>query len=221
MARPVPPASPPALEAKFITSAALARQFPEPSGLEVVMMGRSNCGKSTLINRWLGRKALARTSSTPGRTRLVNFFGVVWAPGSEPMTVVDLPGYGYAAAPKAMVRSWEAMVGDYLEAERPDRLGLLLMDIRRGPQKEEKDLARWLKSLNIPFQVIATKADKLPQTRAKAALAALAKDLGGLAPPMAFSALTGQGREELIALVKERQALLKGPPPGAGPGDNE
>ncbi|MDR0621714.1 MAG: ribosome biogenesis GTP-binding protein YihA/YsxC [Deltaproteobacteria bacterium] len=199
------PLSPPALEAKFLVSATEPAHFPEPNGLEVIMMGRSNCGKSTLINRWLGRKSLAKTSATPGRTRLLNFFSVVWAPGFAPMTVVDLPGYGYAAAPKAMVRSWEAMVGDYLTAPRPNRLGLILLDIRRAPAREEKDLSRWLASLDIPHQIVATKADKISRSRQSVALALLAKELGGLGPPLAFSATSGQGREELIALVNARQ----------------
>ncbi|MDR1676987.1 MAG: ribosome biogenesis GTP-binding protein YihA/YsxC, partial [Deltaproteobacteria bacterium] len=177
-------------------------------GLEVALMGRSNCGKSSLINRWLGRKALARTSSSPGRTRLVNFFKVVWVPGADPMTVVDLPGYGYASAPKAMVQSWEDMVGQYLEADRPNRLALLLLDIRRGPQKEEKNLTKWLTKLNFPFQVIATKADKLPAGRQKTAVQTLASSLGGIGKPLSFSALTGQGREELISIVKQRQELI-------------
>jgi GTP-binding protein len=171
-------------------------------------MGRSNCGKSSLINRWIGRKALARVGATPGRTRLVNFFKVTWTPGSKPMTVVDLPGYGYAAAPKAMVESWRDMVAQYLEAQRPDRLALLLLDARRGVRDEETGLAKWLNSLGIPFLVIATKADKLSSGRVKGILSTLAKTLGGIGQPLAFSSVTGQGREELIALVKQRQDAL-------------
>jgi GTP-binding protein len=202
--------SPPAVEASFIVSAARADQFPPPAGLEVTLMGRSNCGKSSLINRWVGRKSLAVTSAAPGRTRLVNFFKVIWTPGSDPLTVVDLPGYGYAAAPKAMVGGWERLIGQYLESERPDRLALLLMDIRRQVRSEEKNLALWLRGLDFPYQVIATKADKIPRARALAALRALADDLGGIGLPMAFSSLTGQGREELISLVKRRQETVKG-----------
>ncbi|MDR1110918.1 MAG: ribosome biogenesis GTP-binding protein YihA/YsxC [Deltaproteobacteria bacterium] len=203
--------SPPAIEASFVLSAAKASQFPEPLGLEVALVGRSNCGKSSLINRWLGRRALARVGASPGRTRLVNFFRVVWRPMAEPMTVVDLPGYGYAAAPKAMVEGWKFLVGQYLEAERPNRLALLLMDIRRGAQREEEDLARWFGGLGFPFQVIATKADKIVAGRAKGVLDALWRTLGGLGRPMPFSSLTGQGREELIAFVAQRQLGVQGP----------
>ncbi|MDR0355724.1 MAG: ribosome biogenesis GTP-binding protein YihA/YsxC [Deltaproteobacteria bacterium] len=197
--------SPPAVEAVFLQSAAKAGQFPSPIGLEVALLGRSNCGKSSLLNRWLGRRALARVGAAPGRTRLVNFFRVVWNNGVPPMMVVDLPGYGFAAAPKAMVDSWRGMVADYLESGRGPQLALLLMDIRRGVQKEEKDLVRWLKNLGLPYQIIATKADKVSTGKCRQAVAELRKSLGGAAEPLAFSSLSGQGREELIALVLERQ----------------
>ena len=111
-----------------------------------------------------------------------------------------------------MVRGWEAMVGDYLSAPRPNRLGLILLDIRRPPAKEEKDLARWLASLNIPHQIVATKADKISRSRQLSALALLAKELGGLGQPLAFSSLSCQGREELIALVNARQSPPPSPP---------
>jgi GTP-binding protein len=202
MARPS--ATPPAVEALFQLSAASARQFPEPVGFEVAVLGRSNCGKSSLLNRWLGRKAMARVGGLPGRTRLANFFRVVFAQGDPPMLVVDLPGYGYAAAPKATVEGWRRLVGDYLSADRGPRLALLLMDIRRGVQDEERDLALWLSSLGLGFQVVATKSDKLPQARRRRALAGLDLELGGEA--LAFSSLTGAGREELIALVARTRA---------------
>lgn len=185
-------------------SAASKRQFPEPAGFEVAVLGRSNCGKSSLLNRWLGRKAMARVGGLPGRTRLANFFRVVFAPGDSPMLVVDLPGYGYAAAPKATVESWRRLVEDYLAAERGPRLALILMDIRRSVQDEERDLIGWLSSLGLDYQVIGTKSDKLSSSRRDKALAVLGRELGGR--PMSFSSLTGQGREELIELVAEARA---------------
>jgi GTP-binding protein len=204
VARAEPALSPPAVKAEFMLSAAQARQFPEPAGFEVAVLGRSNCGKSSLLNRWLGRKSMARVGGLPGRTRLANFFKVVFAPGDPPMLVVDLPGYGYAAAPKATVESWRRLVGDYLSADRGPRLALLLMDIRRGAQDEERGLASWLSSMGIDYRIVATKSDKLPSARRSKALAALAKDLGG--DPLSFSSLTGQGRERLIELVSRLQA---------------
>jgi GTP-binding protein len=172
-------------------------------GFEAALLGRSNCGKSSLLNRWLGRRALARVGAAPGRTRLINFFQVVWRVGEAPMHVVDLPGYGYAAAPKAMVESWRRLVEDYLQAERGPRLALILMDVRRGVQPEERRLADWLDELGLPFQVVATKADKLSGGRLTSSLAAIGRELGGL--PLAFSSLTGRGREELLALVERRR----------------
>jgi GTP-binding protein len=202
--------TPPAVSADFVVSAASARQFPEPLGFEVAVLGRSNCGKSSLLNRWLGRKSMARVGGIPGRTRLVNFFRVVFAPGDPPMLVADLPGYGYAAAPKATVEGWRRLVGDYLEAGRGPRLALTLMDIRRGAQDEERHLAGWLASLGLDFRVVATKSDKLPPARRQKALAALARELGG--EPLAFSSLTGHGREALIEAVARSRAAASARP---------
>ena len=198
-------AIPPAVEAAFILSAAKRKQFPEPASFEVPVLGRSNCGKSSLLNRWIGRRAMARVGGTPGRTRLANFFRVVFKPGDAPMLVVDLPGYGFAAAPKDMVDSWRSLLEDYLTADRGPRLALLLMDIRRAVQDEERDLAGWLASLGLGCQVVATKSDKLSPPKRRAALAAIGRELG--ASPLAFSSLTGQGREELITVVREARIL--------------
>jgi GTP-binding protein len=189
------------VEAAFLLSAAAKKQFPEPLDFEVFVLGRSNCGKSSLLNRWLGRKAMARVGGTPGRTRLANFFRVVFSPSDPPMLVCDLPGYGYASAPKATVEGWRTLLSDYLSAARGPRLALLLMDIRRKVQAEEINLAGWLASLSLSYQVVATKSDKLTPNARRKALKALGTELGG--SPLAFSSLTGQGREELISLVAE------------------
>jgi GTP-binding protein len=118
------------------------------------------------------------------------------------MYVVDLPGYGYAAAPKSTVDSWRKLVADYLAADRPPRLALLLMDIRRKPQQEEIQLVSWLESLKVEYQLVATKCDKLSKVQVRRSLADIGRILGGLKAPVAFSSLSGQGREELIDLVK-------------------
>ncbi|MDR1486605.1 MAG: ribosome biogenesis GTP-binding protein YihA/YsxC [Deltaproteobacteria bacterium] len=199
-------AYPPALEANFVLSAANYKQFPTPLSYEISLLGRSNCGKSSLINRWIGRKTLARVGAAPGRTRLINFFKVIWKTGVNPIYVVDLPGYGYAAAPKEMVESWRKLVTDYLSADRTPRLALLLMDIRRKPQKEELELVDWLKELRVDHQLIATKCDKLPKLKARRSLDAIYRDLGGINRPLAFSSLSGEGRDELIRLVENVQA---------------
>ena len=194
--------SPPALAADFIISAAAAGQFPEPELPELALLGRSNAGKSSLLNRWLGRRGLARVGATPGRTRLVNFFKVTWRKDWTPFLLADLPGYGYAAAPKAMVAGWRRLVGDYLESGRPLKMALLMMDVRRDPGQDEFDLLNWLDGLSIPAWLIATKVDKLGQAERSGRLKKIGKELTEALPaaraPLGFSATGGQGREELI-----------------------
>ncbi|UQZ88764.1 YihA family ribosome biogenesis GTP-binding protein [Deltaproteobacteria bacterium Smac51] len=206
---------PPALEADFIISAAAAHQFPEPELPELALLGRSNAGKSSLMNRWLGRKGLARVGATPGRTRLVNFFKITWNKGQPPFMMADLPGYGFAAAPKDMVAGWRKLVADYLESGRPLKMALLMMDIRRAPQDEEFGLLTWLNELSIPAWVIATKADKLSQAERSKRLnvikKAFAENLKLERPPLPFSATTGFGRNQLIETLIDSGLLTSGP----------
>ena len=194
---------PPAREVEFLVSAAGGRQFPEPLGTELALLGRSNSGKSSLLNRLLGRRGLARTSAIPGRTRQINFFRVVWR--TEPFLLADLPGYGFASGPKAQVAGWRALTSGYLTSGRPLKLALLLMDIRRDPSPDEDGLLDWLAALGIPAWVVATKADKLGRGQAAARLARITGlfRTAPARPPLAFSALTGQGREELLAGLTE------------------
>ena len=193
---------PPALAADFIISAAAADQFPDPDLPEIALLGRSNAGKSSLMNRWLGRKGLARVGGTPGRTRLINFFKVVWYKDDSPFWLADLPGYGFAAAPKSMVAGWRQLVADYLESGRPLKMALLMMDIRRDPGPDEFGLLNWLGQLGIPAWVMTTKADKLGQSqrsRRLTEIGRLFKDNSPLErPPLPFSAVTGLGRNTLI-----------------------
>lgn len=195
------PETPPAFQADFLVSAAARRQFPDGTWPEVALLGRSNAGKSSLLNRWLGRKNLARVGATPGRTRQINFFKVAWLKEADPFCVADLPGYGFAAAPKSMVVSWQDLVAEYLESGRPFRAALLLMDIRRNPQEEEHNLLAWLESLNIPAVVVATKADKFGPGQRSQRLNEIKKLLGLPDLPLAFSSTTGLGREKLIEIL--------------------
>ena len=193
------PQSPPAQKTEFIISAAAAHQFPTTGLPEIALLGRSNAGKSSLLNRLLGRKALARVGATPGRTRLINFFEVTWAPGHAPFLLVDLPGYGYAAAPKYMVDSWRQLVETYLKNNTNLKLALLLMDLRRDPTEDEAQLLHWLAELEHPAMLIGTKADKLSGNKLSKRVSEIKKTLG--VKPWPFSSTTGQGREGLIKII--------------------
>ena len=191
-----PPPGPPALAAEFLVSAADRRQFPAPERPEVALMGRSNAGKSSLLNRFLGRRALARVGSSPGRTRQINFFRVVFRREDRPFLLADLPG------------------------GRPLRMALLLMDIRRDPSPDEFGLLDWLAGLGLPAWLVATKADKLGWGEAAARLRRIAGLLGAAAqarPPLAFSSVTGQGRAELVAGLIDSGLLDWAPPPETTP----
>ncbi|MDR2349295.1 MAG: ribosome biogenesis GTP-binding protein YihA/YsxC [Deltaproteobacteria bacterium] len=208
---------PSAHEAKFLTGAVNASGFPEPAGLELAFMGRSNCGKSSTINRFLGRKALARVSSTPGRTREINFFGVTFKKGTEPFVIADLPGYGFARAPKELVKSWEALVGSYLESARNQK-AILLADCRRSVAEDERVLLKTLEDLKIPAVLVATKSDKLTRTQCREMLKKWEDAVGNRFPILAFSAHTGEGRPELAKAVLPGELLAKLIPGGPGGG---
>ena len=179
---------------EFIKSAVKPSQYPEYGFPEIAFAGRSNVGKSSLINTLIQRKNMVKTSSRPGCTQLINFFLV-----NEALAFVDLPGYGYAKVSKQVRAQWRPMVNRYL-SERENLLGLiLLMDIRRNPGEEELDLARWLEENEMPFLIVLTKADKLSKTRQKNRRKELCRLLGrdenGL---ILFSSKTRQGRDVIL-----------------------
>ena len=148
---------------EFIKSAAEFSQAPVDGRPHLAVAGRSNVGKSTLINYLLGRRSLARTSGKPGHTRLLNFFLV-----NNAFYLVDLPGFGYAAVDRKTQGQWGPMVHDYLEGHEDLKALLLLMDLRREPGEEEIRLMAWLNEYGLPFFPVLTKVDKLkPQARAK------------------------------------------------------
>ncbi|NBN79169.1 YihA family ribosome biogenesis GTP-binding protein [Microvirga tunisiensis] len=141
----------------FVTSIADMRQLPASEGLEIALAGRSNVGKSSLINALTGRRDLARTSNTPGRTQMLNFFT---APESG-LTLVDMPGYGYAEAPKAMVDAWTALVFSYLRGRPNLRRVFLLIDSRHGIKANDLETMQLLDKAAVVYQVVLTKADKI------------------------------------------------------------
>ncbi len=187
------------LSAEFVGSATAPQGFPKGSIPELAFAGRSNVGKSSLINSLLGRKGLARTSSAPGKTQCLNFFLV-----NDAFLFVDLPGYGYAGVPLSVRGRWRGMVEGYLK-NRPQLRGLvLLLDIRRGITEGDEMLISWLSREEIPFLPVATKADKLKSGKRKEALLSMEKALAAIpglssgAPSLLpFSALKGFGRREL------------------------
>lgn len=185
--------------ADFITSAVKEDQYPPSDYPEVAFAGRSNVGKSSLINKLVNRKRLVKTSSTPGRTQLINFFKV-----NDDLSMVDLPGYGYAKVPAAVKKQWGPMVEAYI-ANRPNlKAVVLLMDLRRTPRQEEFDLMNWLHQYKIPTILVLTKADKLSKTKQKKqwrnAAETLAVEMDEL---HLFSAKSGMGKDALWELIEQ------------------
>lgn len=178
-------------EAEYLTSAAQASQFVADSGSEVAFAGRSNAGKSSAINVVTGRRALARTSKTPGRTQLVNFFRL-----DDTHRLVDLPGYGYAKVPDRVRRQWRTLMEDYF-GQRESLSGLVIvMDARRPLTEFDTQMLDWTAARQCPVHVLLTKADKLSRGAAGNTLLAVRRDLGDLATVQLFSALTRAGVDD-------------------------
>ena len=178
-------------EARFITSAARAAQFITDQGREVAFAGRSNAGKSSAINAIINRRDFARTSKTPGRTQLINFFAL-----DDTRRLIDLPGYGYARVSREMRDHWRELLDDYFHA-RESLTGLILVvDSRRGLGDIDWQMLEWAHTLNGPIHVLLTKADKLSRQEAAAALAKGREELGADVSVQLFSATKKLGLDE-------------------------
>jgi GTP-binding protein len=181
---------------RFLLAASDAAHFPAASLPEVAFLGRSNVGKSSVINSLLGAK-IAKTSATPGRTRTINFYEVRWPGRPRPaLFFADLPGYGYARLPHQVTAGWASFIEPYL-AQRPTLgLSIVLVDCNVPPQDSDKQLLHWLEAQRRNFLVVATKADRLSGNALRTSLVGLQAELGvdRIAP---FSARTGDGRDEL------------------------
>ncbi len=178
---------------------------PEATGPEVAFAGRSNVGKSSAINVVLGQKSAARVSKTPGRTQSINLFDVQHAKAR--FTLVDLPGYGFAKVPDEIQHRWKGAIERYLRDREALRLVIVLVDARHPPQQLDLDLIRGLQLAEIPCQVVATKVDKLPRSKAKGMLTKLARGLG-MPAVLGLSSLDRTGvdalREVLLKAVRDR-----------------
>ena len=180
-------------KAVFVTSVGQKGDYPEKRPAEIALVGRSNVGKSSLINCLTGNGKLARISAAPGKTRLVNYYLI-----NDSFYLVDLPGYGFAQRSKGERESWGQLMESYLTSGWVDHL-LLLLDIRHEPTGEDRQMMAFLLYHNIPFTVVATKADKIAKSKRQSAANRNAKLAG--APPwgLPFSSETGEGREALLA----------------------
>ena len=187
------------ISAKCIISAVGPNQYPNTGYPEIVMVGRSNVGKSSLINSLCTRHALARTSGQPGKTQTINYFAI-----NEQMYLVDLPGYGYTETSKGKRREWGEFINNYLRDRHMIALIVHLIDLRHEPMKNDKNASEWLMGLNIPYVIVGTKADKISRGKLPAHIAAIRKGLmlPAHVPALIYSKETGEGRDELWRHVR-------------------
>ena len=181
------------VSAEFITSAVKPSGYPESVLPEVAFVGRSNVGKSSLINVLVNRKSLVRTSRTPGRTQLINFFDI-----NQALTLVDLPGYGFAKVPLSVKKAWGPMIRSYLGQRENLRAVIFILDVRRTPNADDLEMLDWLEEFGIPTITVVTKVDKLSknetlrQLKKIATVTGLPEDAFSL-----FSASTRKGKDEV------------------------
>lgn len=190
--------------AKFLLSAADPERFPASGAPEVAFLGRSNVGKSSLINSLLGQK-VAHVSSTPGRTRTINFIGI-YDKANQPdpaLLLVDLPGYGYAKISRSISAEWPKFIEPYLTDREPLRLAIVLVDVNVPAQPSDQQLIHFLQHADRDFVVVGTKSDKLSGNKLRAALTHLARE-HGVESILPYSARTGAGHAELWRVIREK-----------------
>lgn len=194
-------------QAEFIISAVGPSQYPEDALPEIALAGRSNVGKSSLINCMISRKNLARTSSQPGKTQTLNYYKI-----NQDLYFVDLPGYGYAKVSKTKREQWGKFIESYLMNRETLRLVMQLVDLRHPPSKDDQAMYEWLRHNDVPVIVVATKADKIPKSRWPKHIKIVRETLGmdkGVQPLM-FSSELGLGKDELWGILE--QAIAYGEP---------
>ena len=178
--------------AEFILSASSPWQFPPSTLPEIAFAGRSNVGKSTLINSLLNRKKLVKTSSTPGKTQLINFFNI-----NEEFHFVDLPGYGFAKVPENVRKHWQRLIESYLQERESLRNVVLIIDSRHGPSAQDRQLKEWLEYYERPVLIVASKVDKLNRGQIQKNLKIIRQELALDKTPLAHSSLEKGRREEI------------------------
>ena len=178
--------------AEILLSASTTRQFPAETLPEIAFAGRSNVGKSTLINSLLNRKKLVKTSATPGKTQLINFFKV-----NDKFYFVDLPGYGYAKVPEGVRRKWQTLVEAYLSERKTLRNVVLIIDSRHNPTTQDRQLLEWLKYFQRPSLIVASKIDKLKRGQVKNHLQKIKNNLSIESAPLGHSSMLYGSREEI------------------------
>lgn len=185
--------------AKFVASYGTFAQIPPSRSMEIAFAGRSNVGKSTLINKVFQRKSLARVSAVPGKTATINFYEL------PPLTIVDLPGYGYAKVAKSEKERWSGLISNYLVSDRDLRLILLLIDMRHAPSKDDLQMIEFLVECQLPFLIVLTKADKLNKTEREKRMAAFQTEIPYFSQihVIPFSSVTREGVEEVQAILTE------------------
>jgi len=192
------------MKVSFLVSAFRPSQYPPPDRPEVAFAGRSNVGKSSLINILLNRKKLAKTSSTPGRTQSVNFFAV-----DELFYVVDLPGYGFARVPPEVRADWGRLVEDYLRRRSNLKAVVVIIDIRRGVDDRDLELLHFLEHFGRKAVVVLTKADKMSRQKCRSEMNRIGDSLAGISVegPILFSAKTREGRKEIWEKALESMGI--------------
>lgn len=200
-------------QAEYLISVHNRPQLPPDRGREIAIAGRSNAGKSSLINRLCGQKSLARTSRTPGRTRQLVFFRL-----DDDHHLVDLPGYGFARVGGDLKRHWKGLIQGYLETRQALAGLVIVMDVRHPLKPGDVDLANWAGARGLPLHLVLTKADKLGRGKQKEALLAVRRAVDPDVGVQLFSSLSGQGLEELESLVT-RWFVPDAPDPASEPSD--